>query len=223
MKKINKLIIDSTNSRTELCELGVKYPTDKSPYNTENNLIKTASVGHRHPYTAVYDLLFSSIKYKNIKICEIGVLDSMSMRSWRDFFPNAFLYGFDYDEIYITLGQNLNLKNTLYDHINVKSENSIQTVLEKYGKFDIIIEDSTHEFVDQIRVCDNAHKYLNSGGILVIEDIFRNEDENKYLNEMQNILKYYSTITFIETEHELKYSPGWDNDKLLILIRNDEQ
>ena len=31
--KINKLIIDTTNSRTELCDLGVKYPTDKSPYN----------------------------------------------------------------------------------------------------------------------------------------------------------------------------------------------
>ena len=34
--KINKLIIDTTNSRTELCDLGVKYPTDKSPYNNDS-------------------------------------------------------------------------------------------------------------------------------------------------------------------------------------------
>ena len=166
MNKINSLIIDSTNSKTDLCVLGTKYPTDKSPYNTENTITPNGS-GHRHPYTAVYDFIFSSIRYKEISLAEIGVLDNMSM------------------------------------------------------KYDVIIEDSTHEFNDQIRVCNLAHKHLNPGGILIIEDIFRNIDEDRFLEGISEVKKYYSSITFVMTEHELKYSPGWDNDKLLILYRND--
>ena len=50
--RINKLTIDSTFSKTELCNLGKDFPTDKSPYSEKK---------HRHPFTAVYDLLFSNI------------------------------------------------------------------------------------------------------------------------------------------------------------------
>lgn len=219
--KINSIIIDSTKSKTDLCELGVKYPTDKSPYNTINPVTLHGS-GHRHPYTAVYDLLFSSMRYKDLKLAEIGVLDNMSMLCWRDYFTNAELFGFDVDNSYIQEGNNLNLSKTTYDFMNVHSVESIESGLNKYGKYDIIIEDTTHVFTDQIRVCSVAHKYLNPGGILIIEDIFRHLNEDDYRKELQDILKYYSSITFIMTEHELKYSPNWDNDKLLILHRNDK-
>lgn len=219
--KINSLTVDSTNSKTDLCELGVKYPTDKSPYNTINKVTPHGS-GHRHPYTAVYDLLFSSMRYNKIKLAEIGILDNMSMLCWRDYFTNAELFGFEFNTDYIKEGQDLNLPKTTYEFIDVKNLESIENSLTKYGKYDIIIEDSTHEFDDQIRICRVAHKYLNIGGILIIEDIFRNEDENKYREELLEILKYYSSVTFINTEHTLKYSPNWDNDKLLILHRNDK-
>jgi len=86
-------------------------------------------------------------------------------------------------------------------------------------KFDIILEDSTHKFDDQINLCEIAYKYMNSGGILIIEDIFRNEDETRYLESLQSVKDYYSDMFFIETEHVLKYSPEWNNDKLMILIK----
>jgi hypothetical protein len=218
--KINSIIIDSSKSKTDLCELGTKYPTDKSPYNTLNKVTKHGS-GHRHPYTAVYDFLFSTMRYRNIKLAEIGVLDNMSMLCWREYFPNADLFGFDFSLRFIEEGRNLKLEKTLYDFMDVKKPESIDESLNKYGKYDIIIEDSTHEFNDQIRVCNVAHKYLNPGGVLVIEDIFRNIDEDNYKNYLSDIMKYYSTVTFIVTEHDLKYSPNWDNDKLLILVRNE--
>ena len=60
---------------------------------------------------------------------------------------------------------------------------------------------------------------MNSGGILIIEDIFRNEDETRYLESLQSVKDYYSDMFFIETEHVLKYSPEWNNDKLMILIK----
>lgn len=219
--KINSLIIDSTNSKTDLCVLGTKYPTDKSPYNTENSVTPNGS-SHRHPYTAVYDFIFSPIRYNNLSLAEIGVLDNMSMRCWREYFPNTKLYGFEYNQKYIDEGKLLNLDDTIYEFIDVKSVNSINESLNKYGKYDIIIDDSTHVLEDQIRICNIAHDYLKPGGILIIEDIFRNIDENMFLEGISDVQKYYSSITFVITEHRLKYSPGWDNDKLLILYRNDK-
>lgn len=218
--KINSIIVDSTNTKSDLCVLGTKYPTDKSPYSTENSETSNGS-GHRHPYTAVYDLLFSQLRYKEIKLAEIGILYNMSMLSWREYFPNAELYGFEYNYDLLNSAKSAKLKNTIYDYIDIRNENSISTTLSKYGKYDIIIEDSTHKFEDQVRLINIAHNYLTTGGILVIEDIFRIEDEEKYNEMISNVKKYYSLITFINTEHELKYSPNWDNDKLLIFIRND--
>ena len=220
-KKINRIVIDSTNSITDLCELGVKYPTDKSPYNKIESVTKNGS-GHKHPYTAVYDFIFSNIRYSNIKLAEIGVLDNMSMLCWREYFKNASLFGFDFNTDFINQGKSFDLEKTVYDFMNVNSIESIEDGLKKYGKYDIIIEDSTHQFDDQMRVCSVAHKYLNPGGILVIEDIFRRTDESLYLNELSDVIQYYSSITFVMTEHMLKDSTGWDNDKLLILYRNDK-
>lgn len=219
--KINSLIIDSTNSRTDLCNLGYDHPTDKSPYNTENPLVKSGS-GHRHPYTAVYDFIFSNVRYKKIKVVEIGVLHSMSMICWRKYFPNAELYGFEFDQNFLNHGKSLNLEKTIYDFINIKDESSINKTLGKYGKFDIVIDDSTHEVNDQIKLLKNIHNFINPGGIVVIEDIFRKTDESSYHEVLSQVKDYYSSITFVVTEHELKYSPSWDNDKLLILFRNEK-
>jgi hypothetical protein len=217
---INSITIDSTNSITDLCKLGAKYPTDKSPYATENYNTPNGS-GHRHPYTSVYNFLFSSLRYQKIKLAEIGILDNMSMVCWREYFPNAELFGFEYNQKYLKLGIDAGLHNTTYDFINVHLEKSIEECLSTHGKFDIIMDDSTHVFEDQIRFCNIAYKYLNEGGMLIIEDIFRNESEEKYKKGLSEISKYFSTMTFVLTEHKLLYSPGWNNDKLLILFRNN--
>ena len=90
-------------------------------------------------------------------------------------------------------------------------------------KFDIIVEDSTHEFDDQIRFAKIAVKYLLPGGILVIEDIFRDASEQEYKTQLDSLSEYFSSATFVMTEHMFKHSPGWNNDKLLILYRNDRE
>lgn len=212
--KINSLTIDSSESKTDLCELGIKYPTDKCPYNTVS--------WHKHPYTAVYNILFSNIRYNKINIAELGVLDSSSMQCWREYFPNANLFGFDWDQSCLHKGRNLNLNNTVYNFIDVKNRESLDNVLSEYEKFDIISEDTSHIFEDQINVCKVAHKYLKTGGILVIEDLNRDRNEEDYAKQLLDITKYYSSITFVMTEHKLRFSEGWNNDKLLILHRNDK-
>ena len=213
MYKINSITIDSTNSVTDLCLLGVKYPTDKSPYNTEGNL-------HKHAYTAIYNLLFSNIRYKDIKLGELGILDNNSMLSWREFFPNAKLYGFEWFDERLDKAVNDNI-DCKYIKMNVKDVNSISEGLSISGSnFDILIEDSTHQFEDQIKFINEAYKHLNPGGILIIEDIFINANEEDYFKAIN--IEHFCSATFIYANHNLKNSAGWNNDKLLVLHKNDK-
>ena len=211
--RIEKLVVDSTDSVTDLCRLGVKHPTDKSPYNESDSL-------HKHPYTAVYNLLFSYMRYNPIVLGEIGILDNMSMLCWREYFPNATLYGYEYSEMRLQKALSDKLSNTVYSKMDVKDVESIQEGLQS-TMFDIIIEDSTHEFNDQIRFANIAYKHIKPGGFLIIEDIFREESEQRYVDALADISKYFSSMTFIVTEHKNKHSPGWNNDKLLVLNRNN--
>ena len=212
---INSIKIDSTNSITDLCLLGKKYPTDKCPYNEDNSL-------HKHAYTAIYDLLFSHIRYNIIQFGEIGILDNNSMKMWREYFPNANLYGYEWYDDKLDKAKEDKLPYTYYGKIDVTDNKSIEEEFKKLTwKFDILIDDSTHIFDDQITLINTTCKYIDKGGILIIEDIFISEEEDRYKKALNHLSKYFSSATFIYAEHTLKYSPGWNNDKLLVLYRND--
>jgi hypothetical protein len=208
---IDTIKIETSEYSTDLCILGKKFFTDKSPYNTK---------GHRHPYTPIYDLLFSSFKNDKFNFLEIGILNNSSIKMFRRYFKNANLYGFEFNKKFINNALDDKLKKTTYKHINVKDEKSIKKTFNETNKFfKIIIDDSTHEFEDQLRIIDTSKKYLEPGGILVIEDIFHNPNylEKKYFKKLRKYKRYFEKIYFIECNHFNKYSPGWNNDKLLIL------
>jgi hypothetical protein len=214
--QINSISIDSTNSITELCMLGVKYPTDKSPYNTDKNL-------HKHAYTAIYSLLFSNIRYNNIRVGEVGILDNNSMFSWREFFPNATLYGFEWFDSRLDKAISDNIPNCTYSKMNVTDPKSIEKGLTDAGSnFDILMDDSTHVFEDQIKFINVAYKHLKPGGFLIVEDIFIDANEEDYSKAISHLSDYFSSATFIFANHDLKHSPGWNNDKLLLLHRNNK-
>jgi hypothetical protein len=214
--RINSISIDSTNSITELCLLGVKYPTDKSPYNTDGNL-------HKHAYTSIYNLLFSNIRYNDLRIGELGILENHSMLSWREFFPNAKLYGFEWFDSRLTKAIGDNIPNCEYTKMDVTNPESIEEGLVNAGSnFDILMDDSTHVFEDQIKFINVAYKHLKPGGFLIVEDIFINANEEDYSKEINHLSDYFSSVTFIFANHDLKHSPGWNNDKLLVLHRNNK-
>ncbi len=71
--KINRLIIDSTESITDLCLLGSKYRTDKSPLSSPLAKFVDNPIEYGHAYTAIYDFLFHGLRHKKIKFAEIGV------------------------------------------------------------------------------------------------------------------------------------------------------
>jgi hypothetical protein len=213
MSKINALIIESSDTISELCLLGKKHETDKSPLNPH---------GHRHPYTAVYNMLFANLKYKPICFGEIGIYQNGSTKCWREFFPNAKIMAYEYLSEFLEQAKTHNLSNVFYHFFNIKDPQSIKVGLQAAGElFDVLLDDSTHEIQDQIRLINIAPKYLKPGGMLIVEDIFLRQSHQAYETEIEQTKKYYSHSTFITTEHKDRYSPGWDNDKMLVLFRNN--
>jgi predicted O-methyltransferase YrrM len=157
-----------------------------------------------------------------LKIAELGILDGASLLMWKEYFTNSEIYGFEYNQKLINNfkekfdNDRINLAN-----IDVSNKDSIIKVFGELNiMYDIIIEDTTHQFEDQIRVIENTYQYLKPGGILIIEDIFKSYNESDYINRLKGILEHFQDYYFIELDHVNRNSTGWNNDKLFILVKN---
>lgn len=216
--EINKFYIDCNNNKTELCKIGAKYGTDKSPYNDIRNDY------YRHSYTPFYSLLFSNRRYDRINLGEVGILHNSSIKMWREYFPNASIYGWDGNHDHLENAKSHNLKNVFYDYMHTSYEKSIQQAFaETQVKFDILIDDASHLFWDQIRLIRECTNYLSPNSTLIIEDIDKNNAEENYIFEIKNYGhdKYYDSISFIEFNHTNKNLMDYNNDKIIMMTRSN--
>jgi predicted O-methyltransferase YrrM len=168
-----------------------------------------------------YEGLFKNKKNENLKIAELGILDGASLLMWKEYFTNSEIYGFEYnDDLINNFKKKFNNDRITLSNIDVTNKNSIINAFSTTNLlYDIIIEDTTHRFEDQIRVIENIYQYLKPGGVLIIEDIFKSYNEKDYIDRLGPILEYFQDFYFIELDHVNKNSTGWDNDKLFILVK----
>ena len=211
----NCITLDSTLCKTTLCDLCSRTGTDKSPF--------TLNGGHRHPYTTPYSLFFEPLKNKPIKFAEIGIFRGASIMAWRAFFSRARIFGFDIDLAAMDTIKKMNLPAVYLDQMDATKPDSMEAVFQKYmtdGElFDVILDDALHDVSQQaitIRTCMNK---LKQGGLLIIEDIFRDQDHAPYIKVMEEVKDLISFSTFILCDHKDRYSPGWNNDKILVIVR----
>lgn len=211
------LIINYNNCSSLLCDIRKKYDTDKSSQRENIN-----SSRYCHPYTLFYENLFKNNKEDKLSIAELGILRGASILMWKEYFINANIYGFEHDQSLIdTFTNNNNMNRIELNRIDVTNKESIIRIFNEIGvMYDIIIEDTTHNFEDQIRVIENVYQYLNPGGILIIKDIFRHYNENDYIERLQPILDNFQDYYFVDLDHKNKNSDGWNNNKLFILVKN---
>jgi hypothetical protein len=209
---IPTLVIDSTYCSTELCAIGKAFGTDKSPYNER---------GHRHPYTPVYNMLFSQYKNKPIKFAEIGVAGGASVVMWNVYFQNASFYFFDRDQNFLNnIKPFVENERNNFGLMDVRDISGMKLSFESIGgDLDILLDDSSHNIDDQNKIIHAALPYIKSGGMIIIEDIDRIIKNEDYYNIIKDIEHEFSFISFILTEHKNRYSPGYDNDKLLLLVK----
>lgn len=212
---MNSLTIDSTDCRTDLCRFCSEAGTDKCPFNLQ---------GHRHPYTAPYSLLLEPLRYKPIKFAEIGVYRGASLRAWRNYFTEARIFGYDNDVPNLQYIASQGLPHVYLDTMDASKQENIQEKLTQATQdgelFDVILDDASHDPADQSAVIRTALPFIKKGGLLIIEDIFRERSMKPYEEAFRDVEHLVSFHTFIVCDHALRYSPGWNNDKLLVFVKN---
>jgi len=214
---MKSFFVDYKSNKSELCEIGRKYDTDKSSQRDNSSDSR-----HCHPYTLFYDSLFKGRREENLNIAEIGILYGASLLMWQEYFKSANIYGFEYNETLINnFKETYNNDRITLSTVNVQiPETIVYSFFNTNVLYDIIIDDSTHQFEDQIKVIESTYRFLKPGGVMIIEDIFKDTNENTYLYRLAPILHNFQDYYFITLDHENRISTHWNNDKLLILVKN---
>lgn len=204
------VFLDSTDCLTDLCILGNKFKTDKSPYNPGGDTLKA-----RKGFTAFYSMIFAGLRNQAINFCEIGIEDGGSIQMWEHYFTKANLFAFELDRDKIEKSKKLTTK-TAFLETDVDSEQILhRTFLNTGVEFDIIIDDSSHHYPHQLNIIRTAPKYLKSGGILIIEDIYRDDPEDKFESAIdKNDLAFDMFITCHHSNRS-----GHNNDKIWYAVK----
>jgi SAM-dependent methyltransferase len=199
-----RIYLDSTNCTTELCHLGAQFFTDKSPLNPGDDILVA-----RKGFTAVYEMLFAGMRNKEINFCEIGVENGGSVQMWEKYFTKANLFAFELDLNKIEKSKQLTTKTTFLE-TDVSNEQILDQSFSDTGVlFDIIIDDSTHHISHQQSIVSIASRYLKSGGILIIEDCYRDDADDTFESVIGDNFIFNSFIVC----HNDKRS-GHNNDKI---------
>tara|TARA_S200000501_G_scaffold138406_1_gene130785 strand:- start:3962 stop:4825 length:864 start_codon:yes stop_codon:yes gene_type:complete len=184
-KSINLLFKDLNNSETIVLKLeDLKLNTD------EKNSIKELEIllnkygsdkAYKHKYHILYGKILTPRK-KISNILEIGlgtnhrdIVSSMgikgkpgaSLRTFRDFCPNAEIVGADIDKRILFEEDRI---KTFY--VDQTSPSSLNNLKDKFtNKFDLIIDDGLHSPDANINTLRVATNLIKKGGSIVIEDI----------------------------------------------------
>jgi len=140
---------------TPLCKLAFKYKSDKCRRRG------------MHTYTEYYYKLLKDKKKTIKKVLEIGIGKKASLRMWRDFFPNAKIYGADYRQD--LLFKQDRIKSILCDQR--KSDHLINLIDNIGPNIDLIVDDGSHRPRDQVFTCLTLMPLVKRQVIYVIEDV----------------------------------------------------
>lgn len=140
---------------TELCKLAFKYGSDKC------RRLK------KHTYTEYYYRLLWTRKMAVKKVLEIGTGPGRSLLMWRDFFPNAVIYGADNQSRFLMH------RNRIWSYLCDQSSGAdLIKLIKKTGTdIDLIIDDGSHRPEDQVFTCKYLMPLLKKDCIYVIEDV----------------------------------------------------
>jgi GT2 family glycosyltransferase len=135
----------------ELQDIGIRHCTDKAT---------------RHYYMEYYFRYLNPLRHRKLVILELGVASGASLRTWKEFCGNATIVGVDSnpasefreERIHVRIGDATRREFT-------------DEIASKFGPFDVIIDDASHQVSHQQASFENLFPKLASGGMYVIEDL----------------------------------------------------
>lgn len=176
---------------TPLCELAYKHNTDKGPH---------------HCYTPHYWRALKDKRETVKRVLEVGIGYRVvaynafwpfgaSLYMWREFFPNAQIYGWDIaPEVMINEDR---IKSDLVDQS--KASSLIDGVRRLGGTFDVICDDGSHVLEHQVLTANILLPYLAPDGLFICEDI--NEDPSRFGDRLPPGYKWEAFKSRAEPNH----------------------
>jgi predicted O-methyltransferase YrrM len=142
--------------------------------------------GSIHSYIEVYEEILEPYRETAKYILEIGVFQGNSLRMWNHYFKGT-VYGVDCDiKPHGGLADLTDMVES--EEFNIKLFDAERPLTARYyfnkTKFDVIIEDAGHHIEQQVKLYNIWKKYLNKGGIYIIEDI---QDIDKDRNVFESL------------------------------------
>lgn len=142
-------------ARPTLTELADKYQADKGSKWSRGTYPP-------HNYTPVYDQMLTKWRDEPLRVLEIGVAEGASLRMWREYFPNAEIFGLDIKPVIEIPGVTV----IQGDQGNVFDLHALP------GKFDLIVDDGSHLSQHQLTSFYTLCPFkMNPGGVYIIEDM----------------------------------------------------
>ena len=195
------------NQEPNLFELFHKYGTDKAEY------------------APLYQLLFRTLRHSVHTVLEIGIgtMNSESrwnmigwaeewykpggsLRAWRDYFPNAHIFGLDIEKD--TMFSEERISTHICNSTDPTSVNGFVTSVN-FKKFDVIIDDGSHYGEDQILTMKNLVSHLRNDGIYIIEDIAK---DNPLLQQPEKLTMAVPSMAFFFVGIENNIIVGFKNE-----------
>lgn len=120
----------------------------------------------------IYPRHFEELRNKKFNLLEMGILGGGSLRMWRDYFPNANIYGLDIKESKCFAEERIKCF-----HGNQNDLSLLKRITDEI-EFDIIIDDAGHD-PKAIKVSfDFLFPLLKEKGIYVVEDLWIHYDKD---------------------------------------------
>lgn len=157
-----------------LDDLAIKHKSDKS--------------SRYHNYAVKYDKILASFRESFLSVLEIGVAQGQSIRMWTDYFTKATIHGADISKA----SESCQLySDRIKFHLLDQTDGEQLKNLEQYSPFDLIIDDGTHFWKEQIFTFKTLFPYMRKGGIYIVEDT-----STSYWKEYKN--NPISTVEFFK-------------------------
>lgn len=192
-------------------------------FNTICNLHQTDK-GNLKPYgndyANFYDNWFSQTKIEVKNICEIGIDNGGSLKSYYDYFPNAYIIGLDINDK--SQYQNDRISTKIVDQSNITDlKKFVSFCLNNDILFDFILDDGSHDVQHQQLTFGYFFKLIKPGGLYIIEDLGSSYfKENVFLYGYQTTKekKDNNTINFLNNRPF--QSPWITTDNLQYINQN---
>ncbi|HUF98135.1 MAG TPA: class I SAM-dependent methyltransferase [Ilumatobacter sp.] len=122
-------------------------------------------------YFPIYERHFEPYRGRTINVLEIGVSHGGSLQMWRRYFGRrATIIGIDIEPRVTELAE-----PGIELHVGDQSDPVfLQQLVERYGTFDVVIDDGSHLPAHQIASVTHLWPHVADGGVYLVEDLHTN-------------------------------------------------